>query len=226
MNLKTLLHGLAPGGQLTTTTLVENYVGFSKIDGFELTQKMFNHAQDSSAICSYQSIVSLRKLETCFQVETDDDQIYVCKCLILATGAFAKCLKIAGEDILWQKGISACAVCDGALPMFRNQPVMVVGGGDIAMEESMHLARFASVVYLVHRNDRFRASKIMLERVKNNPKIQIMINHQVLQANPGPDDNLESVIVSDSTLGKSKIYEIPVRGLFYAIGHIPKTAFW
>ena len=143
--------------------------------------------------------------------------------LIIATGATAKRLPIpgAGDDELWQKGVSACAVCDGALPVFRNQPLVVIGGGDSAMEEAMFLTKYGSKVYIVHRRDELRASKIMQQRALANDKIEFLWSHIVTAAKG--DQGLERVTVKDLKTEKER--DVDASGLFFAIGHTPNTAF-
>ena len=143
--------------------------------------------------------------------------------VIIATGATAKRLDIAGanDGELWQKGISACAVCDGALPAFRNQPLAVIGGGDSAVAEASFLTKYGSTVYIVHRRDELRASRIMQQRALDNPKIEMLWSHVVTQAKGA--DFLEAIRVKDLKTDQER--DIPVAGLFFAIGHTPNTAF-
>lgn len=155
-----------------------------------------------------------------YKVYVDSD-LFETKALIIATGATAKRMGVPGEETFWQKGISACAVCDGALPIFRNQPVVVVGGGDVACEEAMHMAKFASHVTMLVRRDVMRASKAMQERVKNNPKISILWNTELLEAH-GETTLQQIKIVNNESKEESMI---DAKGLFYAIGHTPNTAF-
>lgn len=130
-------------------------------------------------------------------------------------------IKGAGEDELWQKGISACAVCDGAVPMFRNKPLAVIGGGDSALEEATFLTKYGSKVYIIHRRDELRASKIMQVRARENPKIEFIYSHVVLEA--CGENALEKIVIQDLKSGEVK--DLPVAGLFFAIGHEPNTAF-
>ena len=143
--------------------------------------------------------------------------------LIIVIGVMVKCDDIPGtrDNELWQKGVSACAVCDGALPMFRNKPMFVIGGGDSAMEEAGFLTKFASKVFLVHRRDQFRASAIMQERAKKNPKIEFLLSHKVNKVDGG--NGVEQVHVTDLKTDTERV--IPAAGLFFAIGHIPNTKF-
>ena len=148
-------------------------------------------------------------------------QTYQSKTLIIATGATAKRMGVSGEAELWQKGISACAVCDGALPFFRNKELFVIGGGDSACEEANFLTKFASKVYMVHRRANLRASKIMQERVQKNDKIEILWNRTLRRVTG--DKFVSGVVLEDVVSGKEEVRE--AGGLFYAIGHVPNTAF-
>jgi len=139
--------------------------------------------------------------------------------LIIATGAAAKRLNLPGEDIYWQKGISACAVCDGAVPIFRNKPLAVVGGGDSAAEEALFLTKYASHVYVLVRRDKLRASKVMANRLLSNSKVTIVWNTVPIECKG--DQLLELLITKDTKTGEEK--ELAVNGLFYAIGHVPAT---
>jgi thioredoxin reductase (NADPH) len=130
-------------------------------------------------------------------------------------------MRVPGEDTFWQKGISACAVCDGALPLFRNQPLVVIGGGDTAMEEAMHLSKFGSKVYVAHRRDELRASKTMQDRVLANDKIEILWNTVLVDV--GGSNALEYVLLKNVKTGEE--YKHEAKGLFYAIGHTPNTSF-
>ena len=148
--------------------------------------------------------------------------------MIIATGATAKRLHIEGEDELWQKGISACAVCDGALPMYRDQPLVVIGGGDTACEEASYLSKFGSTIHMLVRRDELRASKTMQQRVFDNPKITIHWNTNAVAALKGEANKfgmqfLGSVKVRNNKTGEES--EIGAKGLFYAIGHTPNTTF-
>lgn len=146
--------------------------------------------------------------------------------VIIATGAIARRLEFPGSgetDGFWNKGISACAVCDGAMPMFRNRPIAVIGGGDSAMEEANFLTKYGSKVYIVHRRDTLRASKVMQRRAQNNAKIEILWNSVVEKASGDDEDLLASITVKNLKTGETK--DVPVSGLFFAIGHEPATEF-
>ncbi len=213
--------GIAAGGQLTTTTEVENYPGFTAISGPELMHHMREQAVHCGARIRTETIAKVDLSKRPFQVWNEDGEKFESETLIIATGATAKRMGVPGEEELWQRGISACAVCDGALPIFRNQPLVVVGGGDTAVEEASYLTKFASKVYLVHRRGELRASKAMQQRAISNPKIELVWHH-VLESAQGKDF-LEGVQIKNVQDGSAK--QIEAKGLFYAIGHTPNTAF-
>ena len=169
-----------------------------------------------------ETVTSIDLQKRPFTVKTEDKTL-LAEAIIIATGATAKRMPIkgAGEDELWQKGISACAVCDGAVPMFRNKPLAVIGGGDSALEEATFLTKYGSKVYIIHRRDELRASKIMQARAKENKKIEFLYSHTVEEA--CGKDKLEYIKVKD--LKKDEVRDLPVAGLFFAIGHEPNTKF-
>ncbi|HKP96461.1 MAG TPA: thioredoxin-disulfide reductase [Fibrobacteria bacterium] len=212
--------GVAAGGQLTTTTDVENYPGFTAIDGTELMNRMREQSLHCGARIRTETVVKVDFSHRPFKVWTEDEMIEA-KTVILATGATAKRMHVPGEETLWQRGISACAVCDGALPLFRNQPLVVVGGGDTAVEEATHLTKFGSKVYLVHRRDSLRASKAMQQRAFKNPKLEMVWDTVLMDAEG--KDSLERVKLQNVKTGKESY--VDAKGLFYAIGHTPNTAF-
>lgn len=212
--------GVAAGGQLTTTTDVENYPGFLAIDGTELMNKMREQSVHCGTRIKTETIVKVDFSKRPFKLWTEDAMIEA-QTVIIATGATAKRMHVPGEESLWQRGISACAVCDGALPLFRNQPLVVVGGGDTAVEEATHLTKFGSKVYLVHRRDSLRASKAMQQRAFNNPKLEMVWDTVLVDAVGG--NELESVKLQNLKTGKESL--LPAKGLFYAIGHTPNTSF-
>jgi thioredoxin reductase (NADPH) len=157
-----------------------------------------------------------------FEVVTESDESYFAHTVILATGATAKRLHLPGEDVYWQRGISACAVCDGALPIFRNQPLVVIGGGDSACEEGTFLTKFASKVYMLVRRDEMRASKTMQNRALSNEKIEVVWN-TIPEEALGDGKLLTGVKAKNKLTGEEKVFE--AKGLFYAIGHLPNTQF-
>jgi thioredoxin reductase (NADPH) len=218
-----LAGGVAAGGQLTTTTDVENFPGFPDgIMGPELTERFRAQSERFGTRIYTQTVDKVDLSKRPFRYTTEEQEGEA-KSLIIATGATAKRDDIPGtrDSELWQKGVSACAVCDGALPMFRGKPLFVVGGGDSAMEEANFLTKFASKVYIVHRRDELRASAIMQERARHNAKIEMLLSHQVTLVEGG--NAVEFVHVRDLKTKAERT--IPAAGLFYAIGHIPNTAF-
>jgi thioredoxin reductase (NADPH) len=213
--------GVAPGGQLTTTGSVENFPGFPEgVGGTELTMMMRAQSVNSGVEILTETIESVDLSKRPFTVKTADGEEQA-EILIIATGAIAKRMRVPHEEEFWQHGISACAVCDGALPVFRDQSLVVIGGGDTAMEEAMHLSKFGSKVYIVHRRDELRASKAMQERVLANPKIEVLWN-TVLEDVKG-ENALSHVVLKDVKTGELR--DLEAKGLFYAIGHNPNTEF-
>ncbi len=216
-----LVRGGVPGGQLMITNDVENYPGFpKKIEGPALMGAFRDQSLAQGVEIRTEDVNAVDLSQRPFRIRAGDDDIeYVAKTLIVATGAQAKWLGIGSEHALKGRGVSACAVCDGAF--FRNQDVMVIGGGDTAMEESMYLSGLCSSVTLVHRREAFRASKTMQERVFRNPKIRVIYNaavDEVLDVKKG-----EVTAVRLRHVANGELQEIPVTGLFVAIGHTPNT---
>lgn len=218
-DLKPLLfEGAEPGGQLMTTTEVENFPGFEHgIQGPDLMAVMRKQAARFETEIISSMVDSLKQIDGGFEV-TAAGKTYQSKTVILSTGATARRLGLENEKRLYGQGVSACATCDGFF--FKGKNVIVVGGGDSAMEESSFLTRFASKVYLVHRRGEFRASKIMQERVRSNPKIEIILNTEV--ADILGKDKVEGVVLKDAVSGETR--EMPVDGVFAAIGHEPNIA--
>lgn len=222
-NLKPLvLTGAQTGGLLTTTSMVENFPGFPQgVDGTTLMAQMMEQAQKFGAEVEF----GLTADEVIFgqpvhQIRAGQRLIET-KTLIISTGAGHRHLGVPGENELETKGVTYCATCDGALPMFRNQPLVVVGGGDSACEEASFLTRFASTVYLVHRRDQLRASKIMAERVLENPKIKLVWNSVVESVEGVAQGKVTGVKLKDTATGKSTV--LSCAGVFVAIGHVPNT---
>src|SRR5437016_5039079 len=165
-----VLTGIMPGGLLTTTSIVENFPGFPEgIDGFELMQRMQKQAERFGARVKFGTLEAVNLKKQPFSLTVDGEAIET-ETVIIASGAGHRHLGLKSEELLEKKGVTYCATCDGALPMFRNQPLVVVGGGDSACEEATYLTRFASTVYLVHRRDSLRASKVMAERTLAHDK--------------------------------------------------------
>jgi thioredoxin reductase (NADPH) len=213
--------GVAAGGQLTTTTEVENFPGFpTGISGPQLMINMRDQAINCGATIETQTVDSVDLSQRPYKVTVGSDT-FTADTLIISTGATAKRLNIKGEDTFWQRGMSACAVCDGALPLFRNKPLVVVGGGDSACEEAHFLTKYASKVYLIVRKDSLRASKVMQERILNHPKIDILWNTETIEALG--DKALQQVRLKNNATQEETL--LAVNGLFYAIGHTPNTAF-
>lgn len=209
------------GGQLMTTTDVENFPGFKDgIMGPDLMANFRAQALRFETKILTEDVVSVDFSKRPFLI-TGGTTTVLADSVIIATGAKAKTLPIDGGDKFWNNGISACAVCDGALPFFRNKPLFVIGGGDSAIEEAVFLSKFGSKIYIVHRRDELRASKIMAERALNHPKIEILWN-SVIDKVDG-DDIVRKVIIKDIVTGS--LEEMEAAGVFFAIGHQPNTGF-
>lgn len=219
--------GVAAGGQLTTTTEVENYPGFPEgISGPELMA----HMREQSLKCGARIVTETvdrvdfgrdrsRPVST-FRVFAGVKSVET-RSIIVATGATAKRLNLPGEERLWQKGISACAVCDGALPIFRNKILVVIGGGDTACEEALFLTKYAGKVIMLVRRDVLRASKIMQERVLADKKIEVCWNSKALEVLG--TKVVEQIKIKNNQTGEESV--VAANGLFYAIGHTPNTDF-
>ncbi len=219
-NLSVLLfQGYQIGGQLMLTSDVENYPGF--VDGIlgpEMMDKFEAQAKRFGTEMIARDVVDVDFTRQPFHVVADGvDEPYLSDAVVIATGASAKWIGLPNEQRLQGRGVSACATCDGAF--FRNQDVVVVGGGDTAMEEALFLTKFASKVYVVHRRDKLRASKIMQDRAFKNPKIEFVWDSAVEDVLG--ENSVEGVLVKNLKTGQTR--ELPVQGLFVAIGHEPNT---
>ena len=216
-----LAGGVPAGGQLMITTEVENFPGFPEgITGPELMERCREQSIKYGTRIETKTVDKINITEKPYKVNVGKEIIET-KTIIIATGATAKRLGIKGEKEFWQKGISACAVCDGALPLFKNKVLIVIGGGDTAAEESLYLTKYASKVKVLVRRDEFRASKVMQERLLNNDKIEILWNTEIEEAKG--EQFLTRVRIKNNKTNEEK--EIEANGLFYAIGHQPNTQF-
>lgn len=214
-----VISGLEPGGQLVTTTDVENYPGYADgILGPDMMEDFKRQAVRFGADVRYGSVTGLDLSARPFRLEVDEREPVLADVLIVATGASARYLGLENERRLLGHGVSACATCDG--PFFRGSDVAVVGGGDAAMEEALFLTRFAPRVYLIHRRDKLRASKIMQDRVLENDRISVIWNTVVIDVLG--DGQVEGIRVRNTVTGESR--DMAVAGLFIAIGHTPNTA--
>ena len=245
------VQGTLPLGQLALTTEVENYPGFPAgdlagflktaldendlamlptvsgmhaITGPQLMHLMRKQAKNFGTRVVTDDVVSVDLSKRPFKLKTLEGTAYEAECIIVATGARANYLGIDSEHAYKNKGVSACAVCDGALPRFRNKQVVVIGGGDSAMEESLYLTKFASKVFIIHRRDEFRASKIMAERALANPKIEVKWNSTIDEVLGSDDEGVSGVRIR-STVDHDKTETLEASGYFAAIGHTPNTDF-
>jgi thioredoxin reductase (NADPH) len=215
-----LVQGMEPGGQLTTTTEVENYPSFTEVQGPELMQKMEEHARAMGTEIIGDLITELDLQNRPFTAKGDSGTIYTADAVILATGARAKWLGMESEEKFKGFGVSACATCDGFF--YREKPIVVIGGGNTAVEEALFLTNFGSKVTLIHRRDELRAEKVLINRLLKNPKVEVLW-----------DNTLEEVVGTDMPMGVTgvraknvktgEITEVPADGVFIAIGHAPAS---
>eukprot|EP00210_Caulerpa_lentillifera_P001019 g982.t1 len=220
-----MANDIAPGGQLTTTHLVENYPGFPDgVGGIELMDLFRKQSERFGTRIVTETIKTVDFSRRPFQLNSDNFEIQT-DAVIIATGAVARRLSFPGSDEasgFWNKGISACAVCDGAAPIFRNRPLAVIGGGDSAIEEATFLTKYGSKVYIIHRRDELRASRILQKRALQHSKIEILWSKVIVSAHGDEKGLLNSVVLKSTKDGAENALE--VSGLFFAIGHEPATA--
>jgi thioredoxin reductase (NADPH) len=208
------------GGQLMTTDLVENFPGFSKgIGGQDLMMEIRGQVQNNDVDCIMADVVLLEKSGENFILTDGNGDKFSTKALIIATGASVRRLDLESEKKFWTKGISACAVCDGGLPIFRNKELAVIGGGDSALEEAIYLTKFASKVYLIVRRNELKASKIMQEHLSKNPKIEVLFNKVPFEFYG--ENLLAGMKIKDTKT--DEISDLAISGCFEAIGNIPNT---
>jgi len=213
--------GQQPGGLLTTTTIVENYPGFPEgVDGYELMVRMQKQAERFGARVKFGAVESADLSKPPFALKIDGEVVEA-ETIIIASGASHRHLGLESEHKLENKGVTYCATCDGALPIFRNQPLVVVGGGDSACEEALFLTRFGSSVCLVHRRDTLRASKIMAQRALAHPKIKPLWDSVVTEVLGVAQDKVTGVRLKN--LKTNAESTIDCAGIFVAIGHVPNT---
>ena len=219
-NLKPIVfEGNQPGGQLTITTDVENYPGFPQgVMGPEMMDLFREQAKRFGAECFFKHVTKVDFSSKPYKVFVGDEE-FLSETVIISTGASARMLGLKEEESLMGYGISTCATCDGYF--FKDKNIVVVGGGDSAMEEASFLTKFAKKVTIIHRREFFKASKIMFDRAKNNPLIDIMINKNIESINGSQEDGISSIVLRDTVSKEKSVFECD--GVFYGIGHNPNT---
>ncbi|KAI1499057.1 hypothetical protein F5X99DRAFT_391550 [Biscogniauxia marginata] len=218
-----MANGIAAGGQLTTTTEIENFPGFPKgIMGGELMEDMKKQSErfGTKIISETVAKLDLSSRPFKYELEWSPGEQHTADAVIIATGASARRLNLPGEEKYWQSGVSACAVCDGAVPIFRNKPLVVIGGGDSAAEEATFLTKYGSHITVLVRRDQLRASSIMAKRLIEHPKVTVRFNSKGVEIK-GDGKLMTNLVVEDTVTGKQETLE--ANGLFYAIGHDPAT---
>jgi len=216
-----VLTGTMPGGLLTTTSIVENFPGFPEgIDGYELMTRMQKQAERFGARVQFGTLEAADLKSDPIRLTVDGEPVET-RTFIIASGAGHRHLGLESETKLENKGVTFCATCDGALPMFRNQPLVVVGGGDSACEEALYLTRFGSKVYLIHRRDELRASKIMADRALGHEKIEPVWDSVVTEILDMEKGKVVGVRLSNVKTKKEQVLDCA--GVFVAIGHVPNT---
>jgi len=229
-----VLEGDEPGGQLTLTSEVENYPGFPEgLSGPDLINKMKEQAEQFGSELDHGVVENVEADERPFRVELTNDEVYTCDAFIAASGASARTLGVPGEDELMGYGVSTCATCDGAF--FRGEDMLVVGGGDAAMEEAHFLTKFADTVYIAHRREEFRAEDYWIDKVGKkveSGEIEIMRNTELLEMHGSPEDGVDYVKLARNESGypadnlddeETEVFEFDVGAVFIAIGHTPNT---
>ncbi|KAI0102705.1 hypothetical protein GGR51DRAFT_526702 [Nemania sp. FL0031] len=219
-----MANGVAAGGQLTTTTDIENFPGFPNgIMGGQLMEDMKKQSERFGTTIISETVSKLDLSERPFKYETEwsPGEVHTADAVILATGASARRLGLAGEDKYWQSGVSACAVCDGAVPIFRDRPLVVIGGGDSAAEEATFLTKYGRHVTVLVRRDQLRASSIMAKRLLSHPKVTVRFHSRGVEIK-GDGKVMTHLTVENTVTGEQETIE--ANGLFYAIGHDPATS--
>ena len=219
-NLKPIVfEGNQPGGQLTITTDVENFPGFPDgVMGPDMMDLFRNQAKKFGAECHFKHVTKVDLTSKPYRVFVGEE-MFLSDTVIISTGASARMLGLEEEEQLMGYGISTCATCDGYF--FKEKNIVVVGGGDSAMEEASFLTKFAKKVTIIHRREVFKASKIMLDRVRNNPLIDIMVNKSIESINGNQQDGISNIVLKDTVSGETSTFEC--EGVFYGIGHTPNT---